>query len=166
MADASSRPLRAVGPGSFLASRLASITLLEARYKDGFLACGPPPRTAPTIPVAARNALQTQRGSGYAELVWAPTHATEIGGEMRAQAGTPGNDVNSDFAKTFVVLGLPARQRYQLAPGVHLDLLARVDNVTERVYADSVIVNEGTGRFFEAGGAADLADWVRVGQML
>jgi len=34
---------------------------------------------------------------------------------------------------------------------VALNLLARIDNVADRGYVGSVIVNDGNGRFFETG---------------
>ena len=38
-----------------------------------------------------------------------------------------------------------------MAEGVTLELLARLDNLADRVYVGSVIVNDANGRHFEAG---------------
>ena len=140
-------------------------TLLDATYTDGFLTCGPPPCTAPTIPVAAGNRIAgTNRGSGFAELAWRPRDTTEFAAELRAQAGTPVNDVNSDAAGRFATLALRARQRYHLGTGTSLEVMARIDNVTDRAYAGSVIVNEGNARFFEPAPPRSYLLGVRVGQ--
>jgi len=41
-------------------------------------------------------------------------------------------------------------QRWQLSEkGSAIELLARVDNLGDKVYAGSVIVNDANGRFFE-----------------
>ena len=140
-------------------------TLLDAKYTDGFLTCGPPPCTVPTVPVAAGNRIAgTHRGSGFAELAWRPLDATELAAELRAQGGTPVNDINSDFTKRFTTLALRARQRFALGQGTTLDIIARIDNVTDRVYAGSVIVNEGNARFFEPGAPRSYLLGVRLGR--
>jgi iron complex outermembrane receptor protein len=131
-----------------------ALTLLEATYLDNFQACtGVPcndanPQNRQTVPAGNRIA-GTNRASGFAELAWAPRERTEFAAEVRVQGSTPVNDLNSDFAGRFATLALRARQRYSLGQGVALDLVARVDNITDRVYAGSVIVNEGNNRFFE-----------------
>lgn len=139
-------------------------TLLNATYTDGFLTCGPPPCTTPTVPVAAGNRIAgTNRGNGFAELAWRPQEATELAVELRAQGGTPVNDINSDFAGRFATLALRARQRYTLGQGATIDVIARIDNVTDRVYAGSVIVNEGNSRFFEPAPPRSYLLGVRIG---
>jgi iron complex outermembrane receptor protein len=132
-----------------------ALTRLEATYLDSFQTCtGVPcndanPQNRRSVPAGNRIA-GTNRGSGFAELAWQPREATELAAEVRAQGGTPVNDLNSDFAGRFATLALRARQRYSLGQGKALELFARVDNVTDRAYAGSVIVNEGNSRFFEA----------------
>jgi iron complex outermembrane receptor protein len=131
-----------------------AVTRLEATYLDSFQTCAGVPcndanpqnrRIAP----AGNRIAGTNRGSGFAEVAWQPRDATEFAAEMRAQGSTPVNDLNSDFAGRFATLALRARQRYSLGQGKALELFARVDNVTDRAYAGSVIVNEGNSRFFE-----------------
>jgi iron complex outermembrane recepter protein len=67
---------------------------------------------------------------------------------VRGQGSIPFDDRNSDFAAGVTTLALRASHGYTLPLGT-LELLARLDNVADRVYAGSVIVNEGNGRFFE-----------------
>ena len=126
-----------------------ALTWLDATYTDGFLTCGPPPCTAPSLPVAAGNRIAgTFEKTGFAELVWLPAPRAEIGLELRGQGSQPVNDLNSDFAEGVVVAGLRALYRLPLAGG-ELELLGRVDNLADEAYAGSVIVNESNGRFFE-----------------
>jgi iron complex outermembrane receptor protein len=138
-----------------------ALTLLDAKYRDGFLACAGIPCTLPTpaLPVgqnlvsipAGNRIVGTQRGNAFAELVWQPRATTEFGLEARAASTSMANDSNTQAAPRYAVLNLRASQRYALADGVTLELLARLDNATDRVYAGSLIVNDANGRYFEAG---------------
>jgi iron complex outermembrane receptor protein len=61
------------------------------------------------------------------------------------------DDRNSAAAAGYGVLALRWSRQWQLRPGLALDTLLRVDNVLDRRYAGSVIVNEGNGRVLEPG---------------
>jgi iron complex outermembrane receptor protein len=129
-----------------------AVTLLDATYRDGFLACAGIPCSAPTVPIPAGNRIAgTQRGNAFAELVWQPARATEVALEVRAASALTANDSNTQAAPRYALCNLRASQRYVWADGVTLELLARLDNATDRVYAGSVIVNDANGRHFEAG---------------
>ncbi len=131
-----------------------AITLLHARYLDGFDTCtaAPCPSTAnPVVPVAAGNHIAgTQAALGWAELAWRPGIVPgEFALEWRAQARTAVNDINSDFAAGFGVGSLRWSHGIALGDAGELQLLLRVDNLADRQYAGSVIVNEANARFFE-----------------
>ena len=129
-----------------------AVTLLDATYRDGFLACAGIPCAAPTLPIPAGNRIVgTQRGNAFAELVWQPQAATELGLEVRAASASTANDSNTQAAPRYALVNLRASQRYALADGFTLELLARLDNAFDRAYAGSLIVNDANGRFFEAG---------------
>ena len=68
-----------------------------------------------------------------------------------AMAKTAANDTNTEFAGGYALANLRWSARFNLAPADALELLVRVDNVFDRVYAGSVIVNDGNSRFFETG---------------
>ncbi len=140
-----------------------SLTLLDATYRDGFLACAGIPCSAPTVPIPAGNRIVgSQRGNAFVELVWRPAAATELALEVRAASGTAANDSNTQFALRYALANLRASQRYTLAEGVTLELLARLDNLADRVYVGSVIVNDANGRHFEAGAPRSVLLSVRV----
>ena len=67
---------------------------------------------------------------------------------MRSASRVWVNDVNADAAPPFTTLALHAGYRARFGRWT-LNAAARVDNVFDRSYAGSVIVNEGNGRFFE-----------------
>jgi iron complex outermembrane recepter protein len=127
----------------------AALTWLVATYTDGFLTCAGVPCTAPTVPVAAGNRIAgTMRKSTFAELAWRVAPATEVGAELRGQGGMMVNDVNSDATRGTWVSALRATHRVPAGTGT-LDLLLRVDNLTDRRYAGSIVVADANARFFE-----------------
>ena len=107
--------------------------------------------------MAAGNRIAgTQRASAWAQAAWRPgTVAGGLAGEWalewRALARTAVNDINSDFAAGYGLAALRWSGKLALGPTDALELLARVDNLFNRVYVGSVIVNDGNGRFFEPG---------------
>ena len=134
-----------------------ALTWLDATYRDGF--------ATPAGPVPAGNRIAgTMRENAYAELAWQPVAATTFAIEVRAQGNVPVNDLNSDFAGAATVYALRASHSYTLPLGT-LELLARLDNVADRAYVGSVVVNDANGRYFEpaAGRTALLSARWKVG---
>ncbi|QPF72187.1 TonB-dependent receptor [Roseateles sp. DAIF2] len=127
-----------------------SLSWLDARYRDGFTTCAAAPCLAPSLLFVApgRRIAGTISRSAYAELAWAALPGLELAVEGRAQGRQWVNDINSDAAAGYGLVHLRARWQIPLGPG-RLELLGRVDNVADRDYVSSVIVNEGNGRFFE-----------------
>lgn len=133
-----------------------ALTWLSATYDDDFVTCtGAPcndanPDNQAVVPAGNRIGGTSPR-SAFAELAFRPfgNDATELAAELRAQAETAVNDRNTDFASGWSTLSLRAEQRWRLGEGARIDALLRVDNLFDREYAGSVIVNEGNGRFFE-----------------
>lgn len=126
-----------------------ALTWLDATYTDGFLTCAGVPCPAPSVAVPAGNRIAgTTRQSAFAEIAWQPAPATTLALEVMGRGSLPVNDRNSDFAAGVTTYSLRASRSYALPRG-RLELLARVDNVADRQYAGSVIVNESNGRYFE-----------------
>jgi len=124
-------------------------TLLDARYRDGFLTCTATPCAQPTRVVASGNRIPgIARSSFYGELAWSPPTGWRAALEARASNRVLVDDINSDAAPSFAIGS--ARAGYV----VKVDRwtvtgFARVDNLFDRRYAGSVIINETNGRFFE-----------------
>ncbi len=126
------------------------LNTLDARYLDGFLACAGIPCLAPSVPVPAGNQVAgTQRGSAWAELAWRSADLGTWGLEWRAARATAANDTNSEFASGYGSLNLRWSQHFALGAGWAVETLVRVDNLADRRYAGSVIVNDANGRYFE-----------------
>ncbi|MET3931857.1 iron complex outermembrane receptor protein [Lysobacter sp. OAE881] len=87
------------------------------------------------------------RADGYAELAWNTRDGrTSAAVEMRASEGVPTDDRNTDASNGYATFALRLQWR---AANSGWYGFARVDNVFDRDYVGSVIVNEGNGRYFE-----------------
>jgi len=136
----------------------AAATVLEAEYRDGFLACTGIPCTAPSVPIAAGNRVAgTQRASGFVQLE-TPLFALpgRLALEARAASRLVANDLNDEAAPGYAVWALRWSHRFALGDGQTLETLLRVDNLTDKVHAGSVIVNDANGRFYETGAPRQL----------
>jgi iron complex outermembrane recepter protein len=123
---------------------------LDARYRDAFATCTATPCTVPNQFVPAGNRIPgTAQSVSAAELAWQPARGWRAGAELRRSSRVYVNDINGDAVPSFTTLALHAGYMFELR-GWALSAHARVDNVLDRHYAGSVIVNEGNGRFFEA----------------
>ena len=136
-------------PGGWRAA--AALTTLQASYADSFLTCTAIPCTAANVTVpAGRRIAGTQRGSLWAELqtpAWAPVGQFAL--EWRAAARTAANDLNTEFAPGQATFNLRWTQRFELGAGYALEALARIDNLLDKSYIGSVIVNDANGRYYE-----------------
>ncbi|MBK9133929.1 MAG: TonB-dependent receptor [Betaproteobacteria bacterium] len=131
-------------------------TALDARYRDDFLTCAGIPCTAPTVLVPAGNRIAgTQRGTAFAELAWRDAGLGEFAAEMRHARALIANDLNTEAARPYTLAGLRWSHRASAAAwlggGWSAEWLLRIDNVFDRRYAGSVIVNESNGRHYETG---------------
>ncbi|HEY0955228.1 MAG TPA: TonB-dependent receptor [Roseateles sp.] len=131
-----------------LQAQLAA-TWLDARYRDSFLTCTATPCAAANQQVNATNRIPgIARTAVYGALTWQPIGGWRLGAEARSLSKVYVNDLNSDAAPGFATLA--AYAGYQLSLGAwDVGALLRVDNLANRRYAGSVIVNDGNSRFFE-----------------
>jgi iron complex outermembrane receptor protein len=135
--------------GQGWSTQLAATTL-EATYRNGFLTCGAPPCTTPTVTVNAGNRIPgIPNVMLFAELAWQHRPSgLGLAAEARHTGRILVDDRNTDAAPAATVLALRASLQ-QVVGRWTVREFARVDNVTDRRYAGSVIVNEGNGRYFE-----------------
>ena len=127
-----------------------SATALEATYRDTFLVCAGVPCNTPNQVVTAGNRIAgTQRHSAAFDLAWRSGGAGQFGLELRTGGDTVVNDLNTDRAAGATVAALRWQHDLAVAGTWRLQWLLRVDNLFDRRYAGSVIVNDANGRFFE-----------------
>jgi iron complex outermembrane receptor protein len=117
-------------------------TVLDATFRDSFLSSGQT--------VAAGNRLPAVPASYiYGELRWrhAPSgFATTL--EVLHKSDVPVNDVNTEFADAYTIANMAFGFTQQRA-GWRLTEFLRVDNLTDKRYSGSVIVNDTNQRYYE-----------------
>nr|WP_145550576.1 TonB-dependent receptor [Variovorax boronicumulans] len=111
-----------------------ALTWLDARYREGANA-------GAHMPGLAKSSL-------YASAGWVPPQGWRAGAEWRLLSKVYVNDANSDAASGYGVLGLYTGYAARLGSW-QLEGFVRADNLLDKRYAGSVIVNEGNSRFFE-----------------
>lgn len=129
-------------------------TYLRARYGSG-TASIPAGNRMPGLP---ENQL-------YAQVAWAPAFASALGGVFTAEARHTGrifvNDLNSDAAVGHSLFSLGARFEQTTGAWTWREFL-RIDNLTDKKHAGSVIVNDGNSRFFEPGPGRSISAGVEL----
>jgi iron complex outermembrane recepter protein len=131
-------------------STYLAATVLNAQYKNSFLTCGPAPCTTPNLRVADGNRLPgVPRVSLFAEIGYQhKPWGLDTGLEMRHTGKVFVDDRNTDAAPKATVFNLRASLTQNVGKWTFKEFL-RIDNITDKNYVGSVIVNEGNSRFFE-----------------
>jgi iron complex outermembrane receptor protein len=126
----------------------ASGSLINARFTDRFLTCTAAPCRQPSLLVAPGNKLP----SVPARTAWAEARYdagfAQVSVEARLQSALYVNDLNSDYAGGSTVFNAAIQRTLFWGP-LRPHVFARADNLANRRYVGSVIVNEANSRFFE-----------------
>ncbi len=119
-------------------------TWLDARFTEAFTT------GTPAVTVPAGNRLPgVPPVVLHGEVVWRhPVSGFHAGAEVHHAGRVFVNEANVDSAASYTAVNLRVGIESRVA-GLVLKAFARVDNVTDRRYAGSVIVAEARGRFFE-----------------
>ncbi|EIM01487.1 ligand-gated channel [Rhodanobacter thiooxydans] len=130
----------------------AGFTHLQARFRSAFLACRATPCSAATVPVA-RGTRMPGVPENYGSL--RIRHGGELGWQEGLDVTGVGavtvNDTATQQAAGYALVGVDVGYTFALAASTRLQLSARVDNLGDRRYIGSVIVNDSNGRYFEPG---------------
>jgi iron complex outermembrane receptor protein len=131
-------------------STFVSASYLDAVYRDGFLTCTAAPCAKPTTSIAAGNRIPgIPRATLFTELAWAHRPwGLETAIEWRRVGRLYVDDGNTDATAPSSVFNLRVALAQQAGRWSFREFL-RVDNIADRAYVGSVIVNEGNSRFFE-----------------
>jgi iron complex outermembrane recepter protein len=126
-----------------------ALTALNAKYDDAFKTCTTVPCTVPTTIVAAGNKLPgVPANSAYAEAKWTHPAGFNVAIEAKHQSKIFVNDLNTDTTSPYNIVNVRAGYAFALG-AARITAGIRVDNVADKRYAATVIVNEGNGRYFE-----------------
>ena len=123
------------------ASTRVAYTLLDAEFKTGYA------NPAGTIP-AGNRLPGAPKHSLFADVEVKPADAVTMALEMRAESKVYVNDANAEAAPGYAVFNARAGYKFKMG-GAKMYLYGRIDNLLDRNYAGSVIVNEANRRFFE-----------------
>jgi iron complex outermembrane recepter protein len=130
----------------------AAFTRLQARFRQAFLACRARPCTMVDMPVAAGTGMPGVPGN-YGSLRL--RHGDELGWheglDLTGVGAVSVNDTGTERAAGYGVIGVDVGYNFALGKDTRLLLSARVDNLGDRRYVGSVIVNDSNGRYFEPG---------------
>ena len=117
----------------------AAWTWLDATYRTNV--CGANDCNGNRMPGIARN-------MGFASLGYEPESGWYAGGDIRYMSGIMADDENTAEAPSWTVVGLNTGYKFSYGHWL-MDVFGRVDNLFDREYAGSVIVNESNGRYYE-----------------
>ncbi|MDU9353473.1 TonB-dependent receptor [Klebsiella sp. 141153] len=117
----------------------AAWTWLDATYRTNV--CGSSDCNGNRIPGIARN-------MGYASFGYQPEQGWYAGSDIRYMGDIMANDANTAKAPSWTVVGLTTGYKWSYGK-MDMDLFGSVDNLFDRNYAGSVIVNESNGRYYE-----------------
>jgi iron complex outermembrane receptor protein len=123
-------------------------TYLHARTLAPYLACAAVPCTPVTVPAGSR--LPAVPASAvYAALAWHhPDERASIGVEVVGRSGIYADDRNLAFASGYWTTNLHLALRQTTAHWAFSEVV-RLDNLFDRRYVGTVIVNESNGRYYE-----------------
>jgi iron complex outermembrane recepter protein len=138
----------------------SAYTWMRANYEDGFMTCisaGCPTANNPQIQVPSGNRVPgLPKHQMFVQAAWDTGWAgSRVTLEARHTGRVMVNDLNTDAAAAHTLFNLGVQ--FQQAPGDWtLKEFVRLDNLTDRKHAGSVIVNDGNRRFFEPGAGRKL----------
>ncbi|MGM7308379.1 TonB-dependent receptor family protein, partial [Acinetobacter baumannii] len=88
------------------------------------------------------------KNQAYASLAWQPSHGLYGGVDVQYMDKVYVNDTNSDAAPSYSVTSANVGYAWVMGDW-KVNSFARVDNLFDKKYAGSVIVNDGNSRYFE-----------------
>ncbi|HFR9194939.1 TonB-dependent receptor PqqU [Klebsiella pneumoniae] len=117
----------------------AAWTWLDATYRTNV--CDDASCNGNRIPGIARN-------MGYASFGYQPEQGWYAGSDIRYMSDIMANDENTAKGPSWTVVGLTTGYKWSYGR-MDMDLFGRIDNLFDREYVGSVIVNESNGRYYE-----------------
>lgn len=127
----------------------ASANTINAKYRDAFLTCGAPPCTTPNIAVTTGAKIPgVPKQQAFFEIRAKPLAGVTASVELQHQGRVYANDTNTESARPVTLLNAMFAYRTAVGP-MDWTGSVRVENITNKRDAATVIVNEANGRFFE-----------------
>ena len=130
----------------------AGFTHLLASFRSPFFTCTTTPCAVPTTPVAAGTSIPGVPDN-YGSLRL--EHGTDLGWRqgvtLQGVGSVTVNDTDTQRAAGYALVDIDTSYTFALGVTTRLQLSASIDNLADRRYIGTVIVNDSNGRYFEPG---------------
>lgn len=126
----------------------ASYSYIDAKFNADYSASSGVVEKGNAIPGIAKN-------QAFARLAWQPEQGFQAGVDVRYMDRIFVDDINSEDAPSYTVVGANIGYLWKNADWT-VNSYLRIDNLFDRDYVGSVIVNDGNGRFFEPADGRNL----------
>jgi iron complex outermembrane receptor protein len=124
-------------------------TYVEATYTDAYFTCTTAPCSEPNVPVPAGNRLPgVPKNDAFGALRFGDDTGPFAAAEAQYVSTVAVNDINSVFAPGYAVFGVSGGYAVR-RPAADWNLFVRVNNLLNRRYVGSVIVDDSNSRYFE-----------------
>ncbi len=124
-------------------------TYVDAIYNDAYLTCVAAPCPKPTVLVTSGRRLPgVPKSNLYGVVRWGGDVGWRASANGQYVSAVAVNDVNSVFAPAYAVFGIDGGYTFERA-GFRVSTFVRINNLLDRHYVGSVIVDDGNSRYFE-----------------
>lgn len=126
-------------------------TYVDAEYRDAYRTCVSAPCATPTAPVSSGNRLPgVPKNNVYANVRWGSDLGWHVSANGQYVSAVAVNDLNTVFTPSHNIFGADVGYGADLR-SFHMNTFVRANNLFNKRYVGSVIVNDGNSRFFEPG---------------
>ncbi len=124
-------------------------TYVDARYIDAYVTCATTPCAKPTQLIGSGNRLPgVPHDDAYVRVEWGQPLGWRASVTGQYVSAIAVNDANTEFAASYPVFDASGGYAAELG-STRLSAFLRLNNILDRRYAGSVIVDDGNGRYFE-----------------
>ncbi len=137
-------------------------TYVDATYSDSYLTCVAAPCATPTVRVPVGSRLPgVPKNNVYTTVRWGGDLGWRASANAQYVSGVPVNDVNSVIAPSYSIFGVDGGYAVELRD-FRVSGFVRLNNLLNRRYVGSVIVDDGNSRYFEPGPGFNILGGVTV----
>ena len=125
-------------------------TYVDASYRDAYLTCTAAPCSVPSVLVPAGSRLPgVPKNDAFATLHYGHEAGMQYALDAQLVSTVAVNDVNSVFAAGYALFGVSAGWAAPFSSG-RWNVFVRLNNLFNRRYVGSVIVDDSNSRYFES----------------
>ena len=137
-------------------------TYVDATYSDAYLTCVAAPCAKPTVLVPVGSRLPgVPKNNAYATVRWGKDLGWRASANAQYISNVAVNDANSVFTSAYSIFGVDGGYAVELR-SFRVSTFVRINNMLNRRYVGSVIVDDGNSRYFEPGPGFNILGGVTV----